>query len=163
MKKLYVIFPVLGLLAFSGVYFQHRGEARAKAAARATETMAKADAAETARVASERQAREDAERRRQARETEEVTKLAEKKAKLAADLSKLAEEQAAHTARATAQQTERATLEITLAELRATKIKLQDELLSAEKMVAEAQIERRKADLENQRFISQIEARAAGR
>lgn len=161
MNKLYLIVPVVLTLAFSGIYYTHSLDAGQKAeAAAAAAAQAEAEAA-AKKAETERQAREDAERRAAERLAEEQRREDERRAKQAAADKVVADDTAAYLAKAKANTAELKTLETRLATLRSDKEKAIQAAFDFDLEIEKARIAKRSAELEIQRLV-EMTARRAG-
>ncbi|AHF92372.1 hypothetical protein OPIT5_21080 [Opitutaceae bacterium TAV5] len=162
MNRFYLIAPLVLLLLFGGVFWQHNKTAAIEAAQKAAEVARADEAARVQKAEAERKAREDAEQRAAAREAEERGKEEERRARWEADSARIAEETARHAAQAADYTRQVAALEKQLAGLRSEKEKRNREAFAAAREVELLAIRKRNTELEVQRVTGIIARRATG-
>ncbi len=161
MKRSYYIVPVILLVLFGGLYWQHMGEMDKKIAAQKAE-QARIKAEEDAKKAeAERKAREDADKRIAQREAEERKKEAEKEAKRKAELEKIQADTKRFNNMLADFNKETASLEKELSTLRAEKEKLGRESFDMAKKVALAEAAKHTAEFQVQRMADMVAKRAS--
>jgi hypothetical protein len=161
MNRFYIIVPVVLLVLFGAVYWQHSKGAEQKAEAmRAAAAKAKADE-DAKHAAAEKKAKEDADRRSEERRKEEEAKEAARKAKYDADTQKLKADVAQNNTDADNLNKQAAKLEAELTNLRAAKEKANHDAFELTKQVELAKIDKRNAELEVQRMTEMVARRAA--
>ncbi len=161
MNKLYVIVPILLLIAFSGVYVMHSKDAAAQAAFAAAEAEQRAAAEAAKKAEAERQAREDADRRAAERLAEERRKEEEKTARWEATSRQIAEDTAGFLVQFERLGTEARELEARLASLRSERDRASQAAFDLAKEIEAARIAKRNAELEIQRLV-EMTARRSG-
>lgn len=161
MKKwLYVISVGAMLAVFLVFYFSFTKEAEIRERQRAEETAMREKEEADRKAAIETKAREDAERRAAERAAAEAKKEADRLAKWEAQNREIQEATEAHSAKADTYAKEISELEIQLNTLRTNKEKLNRESFDLAKRVEQARIEKRNAELENQRMTEMIARKA---
>lgn len=161
MNKLYIIVPLVLVLAFSGLYVSHTKHAAEKAAVAKAEAEKIAKEAADKKAEAERQAREDADRRTREREAEAKKKADEKAAKWAAQGEQIAEETARYEELVGKNTAELKALEAKLAALRAEKETAVQAGFDFDLEIEKARVAKRSAELEIQRLV-EMTARKAG-
>jgi predicted ribosome quality control (RQC) complex YloA/Tae2 family protein len=161
MNRLYLIFPIILLGLFGGIYWQHSQVAATEAATRASE-MERLKNEELARKATaERTAREESTRRAATREAEELKKEEEKRIRWEADEQRIKEETAQFSKRGAELMSEIERVEKELAGVRVTKDRVDRENFEIAREVELARIAKRNAELEIQRAVEVVAQRAA--
>ena len=161
MKKwLYFITPVIGLTVFLFFYFSFKKEAEAQAATRKAqiEAQAAADARQKARL--EEIAREDAAKKAAQRAAEEAAKEAARKAKWDAEGAKIQAETDESLKLGHEYAARLASLKKQLSDLRARRDTDNHNFMEAVRQLEIASIGRHEIDMESQRMIGLIVAKA---
>jgi hypothetical protein len=161
MNRLYLIVPVVLLVLFGAVYWQHSQSSAREAAQKAAATAEARQLEDAKKAEAERQAREDAEKRAATRRAEEEKKEAEKRARYEEESVRIAADTARFTARVKELSSEFAALEKRLAELRNRREALNRDGFTLAREVELARIAKRNAELEIQRLTEMV-ARQAG-
>jgi chromosome segregation ATPase len=161
MKKwFYVLFPVALLAIFTIFYLSSRAESEAKEAAHKAELAKdKADADEKKSLA-EAKAREDAEKRNVDRANEEKRLAQEKEDKYNAEMARIKEDTDKSNATAETYAKKVSDFTIELDTLHKQKDALTRESFDLDKQVELADVERRNAEMEIQRYNSMIADKA---
>jgi hypothetical protein len=161
MKKwFYVLFPVALLAIFTLVYLSSRSEAEAKEAAHKAEVaQLKAEADEKKKLA-EAKAREDAEARNIQRAADEAKAAKDKEDKYNAEMARIKEDTDKSNATADEFSKKVSELTIELDTLHKQKDALTRESFELDKQVELADVERRNAEMEIQRYDAMIADRA---
>lgn len=154
--KLYLIVPLLLLVAFGGVYVTHTKNAASKAAAVAAEEAKTLEAAKEKKAEAERQAKADADKRNAERLAEEKRREDEKQAKWEAAGKKIDEDTVAYRSQAEKNAARTKDLEAKLAALSAEKEKAGRAAFDLAKEVEAARIRKRNAELEIQRLVEAV-------
>lgn len=161
MNRFYLIAPVVLLVLFGGLYWNHVRSADAEAQAKVAAAF-EAQAAEDARKAeAERKAREDAEKRAAERLAEEQKREEAKAAKWAADSAQIAADKARYEEQTKALLAEAAALEKEIATVRGDRQTLKRDNFELAREIELARIAKRNAELEIQRTTEML-ARSAG-
>lgn len=160
MKKSYIIFPVLAMVAFFFYYKNFIVEYTQHEAEEKQRLEEKAAAEEAQQAEAERRAKEDADRRTAEREASEAQKIAERRAKWAAAGQEIADDTAKYLAEAVKFAQEKADLEITLLQTRKKHQELTSETFELMKKVELGRIAKRTAELKEQRFVEMVANRA---
>ncbi|OAM91412.1 hypothetical protein OH491_23100 [Termitidicoccus mucosus] len=161
MNRFYIIAPLILLAVFGSVFWQNNKAAGARAAQVAAERAVVETAERQKKEEAERKAREDAERRAAAREAEEQKKEEERQLKWEADLARIAAETAQYQAELAAGAGELAGLEKQLAGLRAELERRDSETFDAARGTELLAIKKRNTELEIQRLVQIVAARAS--
>lgn len=162
MKKwMYVISVGSMLTVFLFFYFAHLKDAEAHEKVRAEQVAQQQREAAAKKAEAEEKARQDAEKRAAERAAEEAKKEADRIAKWEATSLEIQTSTNDYLAKGDQFQKQINSLELELAALRANKEKLNREAFDFAKQVERARIEKRAAELENQRMTEMIAQRAA--
>ncbi|HZZ18958.1 MAG TPA: hypothetical protein VFE25_06290 [Opitutaceae bacterium] len=161
MKKwFYVLFPVALLAIFTVFYMSSRSETEAKEAAhRADVAKEKADADEKKKIA-EAKARDDAEKRNIERAAEEAKAAKDKEDKYNAEMARIKADTDKSNATAEEYSKKVSELTIELDTLHKQKDSLTREAFEMDKQVELADVARRNAEMEIQRYDAMIADRA---
>jgi len=161
MNKINYIIPLVLTLAFTGLYYVHRVDAKEKAAQE--QVVAEKIASETSlkKQEAERQATIDADRRTTERLAEDKRKEEEKRAKWQAVADAIAADTATYIAQAAKNEAEFNALTARLAAVRASKESASQANLDFEIELEKARISKRATELEIQRLVEMI-ARKGG-
>lgn len=162
MNRLYLTIPVILVVIFGGIYWQHSRTTAAHAAEKAAAVTVAQQIEAGKKAEAERLARADADKRAAERLAEEQKKAAEKKARYEEDGRLLVADTARYTAKVTALTAELAAQEKHLVELRARRAALNTETFTLAKDVELARIAKRNAELEIQRLTEMVARQAAG-
>ena len=154
--KLYLIVPLLLLVAFGGVYTTHMKNAAAKAEIVAAEKAKAAEAEKESKAEAERQAKADADKRSAERLAEEKRKEDEKRAKWESVGKQIADDTAGYQAQAGKNAAEIKRLEAKLAAIRVEKENASRTAFDLAKEVETARIQKRNAELEIQRLVEVV-------
>jgi hypothetical protein len=161
MKRFYLfIIPIVGLIIFSVFYVQHLDvvEQKEKDKKAAEAKIAAEEAAKKAEA--QRKAQEDAARRQKERDAEEAKKAAEKEQKHKDALAAVENQIKEHRDEYNKYLKQTKANEEKLASLRLEREALRRENYDLNKQVTLAQIERRNAELEIQRFAAMVTSKA---
>lgn len=161
MKKwMYVIFPGSMLALFLVFFLSHEKDMKARAEQQAKTVAAQlAEAADKKKIAEDK-AREDAKKRAEERAKEDADKAAAKLAKQAAEDKKVQDAMDAALAEGAKSQQEIAKLEVELDRLHKDKARLSNEAFALAKEVELAKVNRRTAEMGQQRTVEMIATRA---
>lgn len=161
MKKwFYVLFPVALLAVFTVFYMSSRSETLAKEQAHREEMAREKAEADQKKQIAEAKAREDAERRNVERAAEEAKAAKDKEDKYNADMARIKEDTDKSNATAETYAAKVSELTIQLDTLHKQKDALTRESFELDKQVELADIERRNAEMEIQRYDAMIADRA---
>lgn len=160
MNKIYLLVPLLLLLAFAGVHTWHQRDADARRALAAAEAERVAAVEAGKRSEAERFAREDAERRAKERLAEERRLTDEKRAKREAERARIDAETEAFLAQARKLAAEAKALEARLVALQEEKERTAQATFDLAKQVEAARVAKRNAELETQRLVEMLARRA---
>ena len=161
MKKWMYIISVGSMLAvFLFFYFAHLKEMEIRDRIHAAETAKKLKEEADRKAAIEAKAREDAERRAAERTAADAKKEADRLAKWEAVGRTIQADTDSFNAKANTYSKQVSQLEVELDALRTNKEKLNRETFEFEKQVEQARIEKRNAELENQRMTDMIAKKA---
>lgn len=162
MKKWMYVISVGGMTAiFLFFYFAHTKEAEAREKVRQEQIAQQQKEAAAKKAEAEEKARQDAEKRAAERAAEEAKKEADRVAKWEATSREIQEATDGYLADGDKFQKQINALELQLADLRTAKEKLNREAFDFAKQVERARIDKRTAELENQRMTEMIAERAA--
>ncbi|MDX2185547.1 MAG: hypothetical protein SFV32_01320 [Opitutaceae bacterium] len=161
MKRFYLfIIPIIGLIIFSVFYVQHLDVVEQKEKdKKAAEAKVAAEEAEK-KAEAQRKAQEDAARRQKERDIEDAKKAAEKEQKHKDAVAAVEGQIKEHRDEYNKYLTQTKDNEAKLNQLRAEREALRRENYDLTKQVALAQIERRNAELEIQRFAAMVTSKA---
>lgn len=161
MKKwMYVIFPGSMLALFLVFFLSHEKEMKARAEQQAISLKAQQDDAAAKKKVAEDKAREDAKKRAEDRAKDDAEKAAAKLAKQAAEDKKVLDAMEAALAEGAKSEQEVARLEAELDRLHKEKNRLSDEAFALAKEVEAAKVNRRTAEMGQQRTVDMIATRA---
>lgn len=162
MKKwMYLIFPGAMLAAFVVVYLTHE-KGRVVAEEQRNAAIAKKVAEDKKlKEDAEERARKDAAQKQIEREAEEKKKEDDRRAKREAEDRRIRDETAAATAEAEKFSKEANALQVELDRLQKERDRVGREAFELAKAVEGAKVDRRNAELDNQRMVEQISRRAA--
>jgi hypothetical protein len=160
MKKSYIIFPIVAMVAFFFYYKNFVVENAIKEAAEEKQRIELAAAEEAQQAEAELRAKEDSDRRTAEREASDAKKIAERRAKWAAAGQEIADDNAKYSTEAAKFAQEKADLEIALLETRNQHQKLTSESFDLMKTVELGRIAKRTAELKEQRFVEMVANRA---
>jgi uncharacterized membrane protein YgaE (UPF0421/DUF939 family) len=162
MKKwMYLVFPGVMLAAFLVLYFMHEKDADIRERQR-TEAVAKKDAEDKKQKAeAEAKAQADAQKRQQEREEEERAKEETRRKKQEAADKEVRDRTNATIAEADKSAKDAASLEIELDRMHKQRDQLSRETFDLAKQVERAKVDKRNAEMEEQRMTEMIARRAA--
>jgi Uncharacterized conserved protein len=161
MKRSYYIVPIVLLVLFGFVYWQHQGEMNQKIEAQKAEEARIRAEEEAKKAEAERKAREDAERRMAEREEAERKKEEDRIAKRKAEIERINSDIERFTKQLADNNKEAASLEKQLASLRAEKEQLGRDSFDLSKKIALAHANKRTAEIEVQRMAQMVAKRAS--
>ncbi len=160
MNRFYIIVPLVLLVAFGGVYWQHSQDTESFAKGKA-DIVVQAKAAEQAKKTEvERHAREDADKRAAAHLAEDLKKEADQRAKWEADSVRIADDIARYHLQIGEAVKQAAVLEKQIVALRASKKVLNEEAFNAAHDVEYLLIQKRSVELEVQRMTTMVAHKA---
>jgi hypothetical protein len=161
MKKwFYVLFPVALLAIFTVFYMSSRAETLAKEQAHREQVAQEKAEADAKKQVAEAKARDDAEKRNIERAAEEAKIAKDKEDKYNADMERIKEDTDKSNATADEYAKKVSDLTIELDTLRKQKDQLTRDAFEADKQVELADVDRRNAEMEIQRYTAMIADRA---
>ncbi len=161
MKRSYYIVPVIFLILFGVLYWQHQDEMNQKIADQKAEEARIRSEEDAKKKEAERAAREDAERRIAEREEAERKKEEDRVAKRKAELERINSDIARFSKQLADNNKESASLEKQLVSLRAEKEQLGRDSFDLSKKIALAHANKRTAEIEVQRMAQMVAKRAS--
>jgi sRNA-binding protein len=161
MNRLYLIAPLILVILFGGVYWQHTRTAATEAAEKAAAVAAAQEAELAKKAEAEKQARADAEKRAAERLAEEQKRDAEKRARYEEEARRIAADTAAYRAQVTTLTTEVTALQKQLGDLQQRRATLNTDSFALAKSVELTRIAHRTAELEVQRLNDMIARQVA--
>lgn len=161
MNRIYIILPVVLMVAFAFLYRGHSKEAAEAARQKQVQVELKKKEEDRKKEELNQKALADAERRTQERLKEEQAREDKRVAKYQETIQKLKDELKKYTDEIETNTKKTSVLEKNLADLRARREKENRELLELTKKVELTKIARQNAELEVQRYTEMISRRAA--